>query len=105
MNILIQIKFNNTFYLVIHLYALGSRISADELFEKSGHAITKITMLMVRIAFYGGILLGVFGIYGLAKMDNENFVSFALMGGPIALLAVAEFRFVVNRYIKKDFHV
>ena len=89
----------------IPIFALGSRISADTLYEKSGHAIKKVTMLMVRIAFYGGILLGVVGIYGLASMKNPDFTSFALMGGPIALLATAEFRFVINRYIKKDFHV
>lgn len=89
----------------VPVFAIGSSISSDDLFEKSGHAIKKLTMLMVRIAFYGGILLGVLGIFGLAKMGNPNFTSFAIMGGPVALLATAEFRFVINRYIKKDFHV
>ena len=89
----------------VPIFSLGSGISTEDLFEKSGHAIKKVTMVMVRIAFYGGILLGLFGIFGLAKLGNPNFKSFALMGGPIALLATAEFRFMINRYISKDFHV
>ena len=89
----------------IPIFSLGSKFSSDDIFEKSGRIIKKITIMFVKIAFYGGIGLTLLGTFGIAKTGNPNFMSFALTGGPIALLASAEFKFLVSRYIPKKYHV
>lgn len=89
----------------IPIFSLGSKFSSDDVYEKSGRIIKKLTLMFVKIAFYGGIGLTLIGTFGIAKTENVSFMSFALTGGPIALLAAAECRFLVSRYIPKKYHV
>lgn len=89
----------------IPIFSIGSKFTSDDIYEKSGRIIKKMTLLFVKIAFYGGIALSLIGTFGIAKTGNANFMSFALTGGPIALLAAAECKFLVSRYVPKKFHV
>ncbi len=89
----------------IPLFSLGTRISSDEVYEKSGHAIKKYSVFCVSIAFYAGLALEIIGILGFSKGQSPALYSFAITGGPIVLLACLEFKYLINKFIPKEYEV
>lgn len=89
----------------IPLFSLGSRISSDEIYKKSGYIIKKYSIQLISIAFYLGIALEVIGILGISKVESPAFYSFAMTGGPIVLMACLEFKYLINKFIPKEYGV